>query len=68
MANEQSQGRKDNGASPGGKPDPLTSDEAVRRTGLMARKAAGPNGPDATVVGDTFKYPPGEAPRDKSSD
>lgn len=60
MADEQSRGRKDNAASPGGKPDPATSDEAVRRTGLKSRKAAGPDGPDAAVVGDTFKNAPGK--------
>lgn len=61
MAEKQSQGRKDNAASPGGKPDPATSDEAVRRTGLKSREAAGPDGPDATVVGDTFKTAPGQS-------
>lgn len=58
MADTQSQGRKDNGAIPEGKPDASTSDEEVRRTGLKARKVAGPDGPDATVVGDTFKNAP----------
>ena len=43
MADKQSQGRQDNAASPGGKPDPATSDEAVRRTGLKSREAAGPD-------------------------
>jgi ribonucleotide monophosphatase NagD (HAD superfamily) len=61
MADKQSQGRQDNAASPGGKPDPATSDEAVRRTGLKSRKAAGPDEPDATVVGDTFKTAPGQS-------
>ena len=61
MADKQSQGRQHNAASPGGKPDPATSDEAVRRTGLKSRKAAGPDGPDATVVGDTFKTAPGQS-------
>lgn len=59
MAEKQSKGREMNGASPGGKPDASTSEEAVKRTGLKARKAAGPDGPDATVVGDTFKKAPG---------
>src|SRR5690606_41563966 len=58
MAERQSRGREINAASPGGKPDPATSDDAVKRTGLKARKAAGPDGPDATVVGDTFKRAP----------
>lgn len=60
MADKQSQGRQDNAAIPGGKPDASTSDEAVRRTGLKSREAAGPDGPDATVVGDTFKNAPGK--------
>jgi ribonucleotide monophosphatase NagD (HAD superfamily) len=55
MADEQTGGREMNGATPGGKPDATTSDEAVKRTGLKARTAGGPDGPDATVVGDTFK-------------
>ena len=54
----QSEGRDDNGAIPPGKPDASTSDAAVRRTGERARRSAGPDGPDATVVGDTFKRPP----------
>jgi len=61
MADKQTQGRQNNAASPGGKPDPATSDEAVRRTGLKSREAAGPDGPDATVVGDTFKTAPGQS-------
>jgi hypothetical protein len=30
----------------------------VKRTGLKSRRAAGPDGPDATVIGDTFKAKP----------
>ncbi len=59
MTGKQPSGREANGAVPGGKPDPLTSDEAVLRTGRKSRKAAGPDGPDATVIGDTFKIAPG---------
>ena len=55
----QSEGRDDNGAIPGGKPDASTSDAAVKRTGEASRRKAGPDGPDATEVGDTFKRPPG---------
>jgi len=59
MTTKQSSGREANGAAPGGKPDPLTSDEAVLRTGRRSQKAAGPDGPDARVIGDTFKTAPG---------
>lgn len=55
----QTPGRDDNGAIPLGKPDASTSDEAVRRTGEREKRSAGPDGPDATEVGDTFKRPPG---------
>jgi hypothetical protein len=56
---KQSEGRDDNGAIPGGKPDASTSDAAVKRTGEASRRQAGPDGPDATEVGDTFKASPG---------
>lgn len=55
---DQAKGRDRNGAIPPGKPDAATSDDAVRRTGGQSRRAAGPDGPDATEVGDTFKEPP----------
>lgn len=60
MNRKQSQGREDNGAVPGDKPDASTSDAAVRRTGERERRSAGPDGPDATAVGDTFKRKPSE--------
>jgi len=56
MDREQSPGRDENAAIPGGKPDASTSDEAVKRTGERERR---PDGPDATEVGDAFKTPPG---------
>lgn len=55
MDDKQTDGRRRNGATPGGKPDGSTSKEAVRRTGLKERKSAGPDGPDASVIGETFK-------------
>ena len=58
MTDKQSEGRDDNGAIPPGKPDASTSDAAVKRTGERERRSAGPDGPDATEVGDTFKKPP----------
>ena len=60
MPERQSQGRKDNGAIPGGKPDAATSDEAVRRVGRDSRRKAGPDGPDAREIGDTFKQRPAD--------
>lgn len=54
-ANSQTPGREANGASPADKPDPKTSDKAVVRTGRQSARRAGPDGPDAKVVGDTFK-------------
>lgn len=58
MSDKQTDGRDDNGAVPGGKPDASTSDAAVKRTGERARTSAGPDGPDAAEVGDTFKRQP----------
>lgn len=49
-------GRKANGAQPLGKP-PTQGDKAGRRkTADRSREAAGPDGPDAGVVGETFKH------------
>jgi len=56
---DQSPGREANGAAPGGKPDPATPSREVEKTGERERRSAGPDGPDATEVGDTFKSPPG---------
>jgi hypothetical protein len=55
---KQTDGRKANGAIPGGRPDGATSDADVRRTGEASQRKAGPDGPDATEVGDTFKQSP----------
>lgn len=52
---DQDEGRKANGAEPGGKPDAATPDAAVKKTGQESTRRAGPDGPDARVVGDTFK-------------
>lgn len=52
---DQTDGRRKNGAEAGGKPDATTPTEAVKKTGRDAQTAAGPDGPDASVVGDTFK-------------
>lgn len=57
---KQSEGRKANGAEPGGKPDATTSEADVARNGRRERESAGPDGPDAAEVGETFKRGPGE--------
>ena len=55
MDDKQTDGRRKNGATSGGKPDASTSDGAVRKNGLKERQSAGPDGPDASVIGETFK-------------
>ncbi|HST91059.1 MAG TPA: hypothetical protein VLJ13_02570 [Brevundimonas sp.] len=55
----QTEGREKNGASPLGRPDASTSETDVKRTALRERRSAGPDGPDATEIGDTFKKQPG---------
>jgi hypothetical protein len=52
-----SEGRKRNEALPLGQRSGLVSDTATKRTGLAERKSAGPDGPDATEIGNTFKDP-----------
>lgn len=52
---KQTKGREKNGALPGGRPDATTSGEAVKRTGRRERTSAGPDGPSAKEIGDTFK-------------
>ena len=59
MDRDQSEGREKNGAAPGGKPDASTSREAVKANGRREAESAGPDGPDASKVGDTFKQSPG---------
>jgi len=56
----QSEGRKDNAAQPLGKQPGLASEDEIKHNGEKSRHAAGPDGPDPTVVGDTFKTKPGE--------
>ena len=55
----QTDGREANGAMPLGKPDRSSSDAAVKRNAEREQKTAGPDGPDAREVGDTFKKQPG---------
>lgn len=54
----QTEGRDENGAIPLGRPDASTPDEAVKRNAEREKQTAGPDGPDATEVGDTFKRQP----------
>ena len=48
-------GRKANAAEPLGERKGTVSNAAAKRTGEKSRKAAGPDGPDAGAVGQTFK-------------
>lgn len=61
MDKNQSEGREHNGAEPGGKPDAHTSSSDVKKTGRRETRSAGPDGPDASEVGETFKHAPGDA-------
>lgn len=55
----QSKGRKANEAQPLNDERPgLVSESGTVRTGKESRRRAGPDGPDATEVGDTFKRKP----------
>lgn len=58
MTNDNSAGRKANEAEPLGASTANGGRDAVQKTGEKSRKAAGPDGPDATKVGDTFKHAP----------
>ena len=49
-------GRRRNAAQALGDREGLVSDKAAERTGRKSRQAAGPDGPDAGVVGETFKH------------
>jgi len=55
MTQNNSEGRKANAAQPLGQREGTVSEERTRKTGLKERKTAGPDGPDAKAVGDTFK-------------
>ncbi len=55
MTQKQTEGREKNGAMPADTPDPATSQADTEKTGRRERTSAGPDGPDATEVGDTLK-------------
>lgn len=54
----QTKGREANAAQPLGERPGLVSDKETKRTGEESRRRAGPDGPDAKQVGDTFKRAP----------
>lgn len=69
MEREQTRGREKNGAMPGGRPDETTPEEDIIRTGRRSAEAAGPDGPDAGVIGETFKSRPGQSgPSDRKAE
>jgi hypothetical protein len=51
-------GREANSAQPLGRRDGTDSMKATKRTGDRERQSAGPDGPDAAVIGETFKKQP----------
>lgn len=55
----QSPGRKANAAQPPGELPGLSTKHGAAKTAARSRQAAGPDGPDAGVVGETFKKKPG---------
>lgn len=52
-----SAGRERNAAEPLGEQPGNFSKAGAKKTAEHERKSAGPDGPDARVVGDTFKHP-----------
>ena len=53
--NANTDGRKANAAEPLGERPGLVSEKDVVKTGKAEQRSAGPDGPDAAEVGDTFK-------------
>ncbi|WP_297507808.1 hypothetical protein [uncultured Caulobacter sp.] len=53
-------GRSGNEAEKLGDYTALGGEKKIQRTGEKSRVRAGPDGPDATEVGDTFKGPKGD--------
>ena len=58
-----SEGRKENQAEPLGDFTALGGKDKVQKTGEASRSRAGPDGPDAADVGDTFKNGPAQGGR-----
>ncbi len=63
----QTSGRDRNAALAGGRPDALTSEADIQRVGRQSLKKAGPDGPDAREVGDTFKRTPSSDSKDSKA-
>jgi hypothetical protein len=51
-------GRAANAAQKSGDKPGLVSENGAEKTGRKETRSAGPDGPDASVVGDTFKKKP----------
>lgn len=52
---KQTKGRTENGAVPVTKSTPDSSEEKAKLTQEKSRSRAGPDGPDASEIGNTFK-------------
>ena len=52
------EGREGNGAQPLGERSGLVSKSGTKAAGKRSQERAGPDGPDATVVGNIFKKKP----------
>ncbi|WP_242914761.1 hypothetical protein [Brevundimonas pishanensis] len=52
---DQTKGRTENGAVPVTKSTPDAPDKGAQKAHEKSRERAGPDGPDATEIGDTFK-------------
>jgi hypothetical protein len=55
MSKPQTPGREANAAQPLGDRKGLVSDKGTKRTAEKEQRSAGPDGPDAGVIGATFK-------------
>jgi hypothetical protein len=53
-------GREKNEAEPLSEFTALGGKDSVQKTGEESRKRAGPDGPDAKAIGDSFKGPAGD--------
>ena len=60
-----SRGRSQNEAEKPGDFTALGGEDKVQKTGEKSRTQAGPDGPDAAEVGDTFKGPKGDPAEEK---
>lgn len=58
-------GRKANEAEPLSDFTALGGKDSVQKTGEESRKRAGPDGPDAEGIGNTFKGPAGDPAEEK---